>query len=179
MPDARLALADAPADPAHAAIEARLRDSEEQFRSFAEGLSDVAFVVDAAGAPLWWNRRHQELFGVGHERARPPTAAAGLRLPQVRAVGLAGLEPQRLRARPVDPVEHEPCHLQITTNASPCTVKGTASSGAPPHAPPRQAPSSTRNSAKWRVHLIIDPSALMKSSTRWFKGSDECGHRLT
>ena len=50
-------------------VQARLRESEEQFRSFAESLSDVAFVVDAEGAPLWWNARHEELFGEGQGMA--------------------------------------------------------------------------------------------------------------
>ncbi len=45
--------------------EAASRESEEQFRTFAESLPDVAFVVDAQGAPLWWNRRHEDYFGPG------------------------------------------------------------------------------------------------------------------
>ncbi len=58
-----------------ARAEAASRESEAQFRTFAESLPDIAFVVAADGAPLWWNRRYEDYFGPGRGMSNIPDMA--------------------------------------------------------------------------------------------------------
>ena len=51
-----------------ARAEARRKDSEEQFRTFAENLPDLCWVSDASGHAFWHNRQHERYFGSGGDR---------------------------------------------------------------------------------------------------------------
>lgn len=51
-------------------VERALRDSEQRFRAVAENIPQMAWMTDAEGAMLWFNRRWQEYTGKGLEEMR-------------------------------------------------------------------------------------------------------------
>jgi PAS domain S-box-containing protein len=57
-------------------VAAQLREREREFRSLADNIPQLAWICDANGAPLWYNRRWFEFTGLTLEQALGPDRLA-------------------------------------------------------------------------------------------------------